>query len=143
MMRKKSKNKIGRKLFDGKSEKETLQKLKGAYMIGANDKEACIKASISPSALYEYQKKNPEFLEQKEMFKLNPILKAKQTIFDNLDKIEVAKWYLERKGKIEFNTVLFPSELDNNEDEARKAMEKYHEKLAELLAIEQDSNKTK
>lgn len=81
-----------------------LGKLEGAFKIGANDREACSYAGINPDTLYEYQKKHPEFTEQKEAWKQNPIMKAKNTIFSNLDDPRTAQWYLERKCKEEFST---------------------------------------
>lgn len=76
---------------------EVLGKLEQAFKIGANDREACLFAGINPDTLYEYQKKHPEYTEQKEDWKRNPCLKAKNTIFKNLDDPSVAKWLLERK----------------------------------------------
>jgi hypothetical protein len=83
----------GRPLFDGKPENEVLQKLEDAFLVGATDQEACICADISPSALYEYQKKHPEFLERKQALKNMPTLRAKQTIVSKLgEDVDLAKW---------------------------------------------------
>lgn len=81
---------------------ETMAKLKQAFMMGCSDREACIYADIGLQTLYDYQKKNPEFPEQKMAFKTYPIMKARKTIFDNLGEIKTAQWYLERKAKKEF-----------------------------------------
>lgn len=81
---------------------KTLKKLKEAFLMGYSDREACIYAEIAPSTLYKYQEENPEFSEQKEQYKRNPVLKAKRTIFKNLKDVKIAKWYLERKAKNEF-----------------------------------------
>lgn len=86
-----------------KINKEILGKLEQAFKIGANDREACLHAGINPDTLYEYQKKHPEFTEQKEDWKRNPILKARHTIYKNLDDPSVAKWLLERRDK-DFST---------------------------------------
>lgn len=85
---------------------EILDKLREAFLMGFSDKEACFYADIGQSTLYDYQKDNPEFSEQKEQYKVNPILKAKKTIFDALEKgdVKVSQWYLERKAKGEFST---------------------------------------
>lgn len=87
-----------------KIDKEILGKLEEAFKIGATDREACYYANINPDTLYEYQKRNPKFTEQKEAWKQNPILKAKHTIYKNLDDKNTAQWYLERKCKAEFST---------------------------------------
>ena len=44
------------------------------------------------------------FRNEKEQWKKNPIAKAKNTIFKNLDDPQIARWYLERKCKDEFST---------------------------------------
>lgn len=87
-----------------KIDKDTLGKLESAFKMGATDREACYYANINPDTLYEYQKKNPNFTEQKEAWKQNPVLKAKHTIYKNLDDAKTAQWYLERKCKEEFST---------------------------------------
>lgn len=89
-----AKNKGGR---PPKMTPEVIGKLESAFKIGATDREACYYAGINPDTLYEYQKKHPEFTEQKEVWKRNPILKAKKTIYDNLKDPNVAKWLLERR----------------------------------------------
>jgi len=93
-----------------------LNKLKEAFLFGATDKEACLYAGICRDTLYDYQKKNKGFPDQKEEWKSNPLLKAKKTIFDNLDKHTVAMWYLERKARNEFDL------KQNNNDEAKNFM---------------------
>ena len=87
-----------------KIDKDILGKLEQAFKIGATDREACFYAGINPDTLYEYQKKHPEFTEQKEVWKQNPVMKAKNTIFKSLDDPKTAQWYLERKCKAEFST---------------------------------------
>jgi hypothetical protein len=86
-----------------KINKEILAKLEQAFKIGANDEEACLHAGIDPATLYRYQDKNEEFCKQKKMWKRNPILKARHTIYKNLDDPSVAKWLLERRDK-DFST---------------------------------------
>lgn len=97
----KQKKQVGR---PPKIDKNTLGKLEQAFKMGATDREACFYANINPDTLYEYQKKNPAFTEQKEAWKQNPVLKAKHTIYKSLDDPRTAQWYLERKCKDEFST---------------------------------------
>lgn len=82
-----------------------LQKLREAFLMGCTDDEACLYAEIAPATLYNYQNTNPEFLEQKEYWKNNPILKARKVVFDKIESGDenTAKWYLERKAKQEFS----------------------------------------
>ena len=84
---------------------DTLQKLRDGFLRGYSDDKACLFADIAPSTLYNYQKQNPEFIDQKEQLKKNQLIKAKNVVVDALDKKdrEMAKWYLERKSKNEFS----------------------------------------
>lgn len=93
--------KVGR---PSKIDKAVVGKLREAFLMGCTDAEACQYADIDRSILYDYQKKYPEFTDQKEQWKSSPVLKAKKTVFDNLDKIGVAQWYLEKKCPDEFVT---------------------------------------
>lgn len=79
-----------------------LKKLEEAFSNGASDREACFLANISLQTLYNYQEKNPEFVERKEdlknSIKYQAKLKIKQAI-DREKKPETAKWFLERRDK--------------------------------------------
>lgn len=83
-----------------------LQKLREAFLMWCTDDEACLYAEIAPATLYNYQNANPDFLEQKEHWKNNPILKARKVVFNKIESGDenTAKWYLERKAKQEFST---------------------------------------
>lgn len=94
MASKKTGNPVGRPT---KITPEVLAKLEQAFKIGANDIEACLHANIDAATLYRYQEKNPLFCEKKAEWKRNPILKAKYTIYQNLEDPNVAKWLLERR----------------------------------------------
>lgn len=86
--------------------KETLDKLRHAFLMGCSDAEACIYANIHPTTLYTYQLKTEGFKEQKELWKNNPTLVARSNVHNALqegDK-DMTKWYLERKKKDEFST---------------------------------------
>ena len=82
----------------------TIKKLEEAFAIGCSDVEACLMANISTVTLYAYQKNNPEFINRKETLKEKPFLKARKTIVDDLDDVNTAKWYAERKKKEEFSS---------------------------------------
>jgi hypothetical protein len=95
--------KIGRPLFDGKNVEIILQKLEQMFAMGGSDEEACLYAGISTSALYEYQKKDPEFLERKGMLKLTPMMKARKTVIDSLSSdVDMAWKFLQKKRPEEF-----------------------------------------
>jgi hypothetical protein len=98
---------------------EIVAKLEQAYKIGANDTEACLHAGIDRTTLFRYEQSNPDFSNKKAEWKRNPILKAKHTIYKNLDDPSVAKWLLERKddeykNKQEFsgNVNVIPTEFN-------------------------------
>ncbi len=52
---------------------ETVNKLEEAFMLGCTDEEACFAANISKQTLYNYQDKNPEFIDRKETLKSRPV----------------------------------------------------------------------
>lgn len=99
---KKSENKGGRPT---KMTSETIAKLEQAFSLGCSDLEACIYADVSPSILYRFQEKNPEFRERKEMLKQKLVLKARTVVAEALKNKDenTAKWYLERKARDEFS----------------------------------------
>jgi len=83
--------------------RETIDKLETAFSYDCTDEEACFFAGIGKDALYEYQKKHPEFTERKEALKQNPVLLARESVVKNLRlDPKLAMQYLERKKKSEF-----------------------------------------
>lgn len=85
---------------------DIVNKLEQAFSMGCSDLEACLYAGISKQTLYNYQAKNPEFVDRKEQLKEQLVLKARTVIANALnekDKV-TAQWYLERKAKNEFST---------------------------------------
>lgn len=85
---------------------QTIDKLRTAFLMGCSDVEACLYADISKTALYNYQQRNPEFIDKKEQWKEQLTLKARTVIANALNNKDenTAKWYLERKVKNEFGT---------------------------------------
>lgn len=75
-----------------------LDKLRQAFLIGATNAEAAGYAGISVKTLYNYIENQPDFLQQIEAWKNEPILKAKTTVVRSLDEAKNAQWYLERKA---------------------------------------------
>lgn len=89
-----------------KMTEETIKKLLDAFSYSFTDEEACIYANISPKTLYNYWEKFPEFLQQKEILKKKPNLKAKMNKVKavNEGNLQESWWWLERKSKDEFST---------------------------------------
>ena len=84
---------------------DVVNKLEQAFSMGCSDLEACLHAGISKQTLYDYQAKNPKFVDRKEQLKEKLVLKARTVIAEALNKKDenTAKWYLERKRKDEFS----------------------------------------
>ena len=84
---------------------EVILKLEQAFLMGATDLEACFYADISQSTLYNYQDKNPDFLDRKDRLKQNPFMVARQTILEGLhDDSKLALDYMKNKKSDEFGT---------------------------------------
>ena len=84
---------------------EVVRKLEWAFSIGCSDAEACFFAGISKQTLYDYQEKNPEYVDRKALLKEKMVLKARTVVanaLNNEDK-DMARWFLERKRKQEFS----------------------------------------
>lgn len=83
---------------------ETLRKLREAFLMGCSDVEACLYADIGTTAFYDYQKEHPEFTEEKEQLKENPVIEARQSILKHMGKDgNLALKFLERRKKDEFS----------------------------------------
>lgn len=84
---------------------EVLEKLRYAFMTGTTNAEACAYAEISQRTLYDYFKKDENFLHKVEEWKLDPFLRAKVKVSKGIDKdVKVAQWYLERRAKKDYGT---------------------------------------
>lgn len=80
-----------------------VAKLEQAFAIGANVTEALNYAKISRDAYYRFLKKHPEFRNKFDELRTTPVLKALQTLYNNLDHPDTAKWLLERRRKDEYS----------------------------------------
>lgn len=94
--------------------KQVLKNLEDAFRIGCPDREACVYAEISDQTLYNYCKKYPEFLEQKESWKEVPVLKARGNVINALHNgsVQDSQWYLMRKRKAEFADMKVEAQVD-------------------------------
>lgn len=100
-----------------KYNEETVKKLKESFAIGADVTAACAYAEISRESFYQWCKKNPKLKEEADRLRERPVLKAYQTIANDLDQTETAKWYLERKRKKDFS---LRQELTGSDGDALK-----------------------
>ena len=82
-----------------------VKKLEEAFALGCTDQEACVYANICKQTLYNYQAKNKEFLDRKELLKSTPFLEARMAVIRNFKKDpRLALRFLERRKSDEFNT---------------------------------------
>lgn len=99
---------------------DTVKKLEEAFALGCSDLEACLMANITKQTLYNYQERNPDFLDRKELLKENPVLIARRTVVNDIaHNSDLAMKYLERKCKKEFSTKV-ESEQYGKDGEALK-----------------------
>ncbi len=91
---------------DQKKQKQTpevIAKLEYAFSIDSTVIEACFFADISETTYHRWCSENEQLRERFKALKSKQVLRARQTICDNLDDVSTAKWYLERKRKDEFS----------------------------------------
>jgi len=87
---------------------KTVEKLKGAFALGFNDKTACEMAHIDRSTYYRHLQSDSDFatdmLDAQNMVKVIAADRVVKTIKDDhhRDNAKVAMWALERKSPEEF-----------------------------------------
>jgi hypothetical protein len=83
---------------------QILCKLESAFLKGMNNRQACFLADISEATFYAVCKGNPGLLERFIDLQENVKVKAKEIIYEAIDKGDKAQanWYLERKSPEEF-----------------------------------------
>jgi len=103
MAKRRIKAKEGRRLFNGRNEKEIIAKLEQVWGIGGSDAEASFYADITPSQICRYLQSHPLVSQRKAALLQKPILKARQELVKGLDgDPELALKFLERKLPDEF-----------------------------------------
>jgi len=108
--------------------KEVIAKLEDEFAHGSTDLEACFMAGISKDALYNYEKKHPEFKERKEALKSMVKRQAKRNVavaINNKD-LQQSNYYLDRKAKDEGYTTKSTIEHDAS-DELKQIMAKVNQ----------------
>jgi len=85
--------------------KQTIEKLKQAFKIGATRREACSYADIDPQTFYTFLNKNPDFSTLIEDWENSPVLASRANIIGaiTIQKSVPDSWqYLRAKRKGEF-----------------------------------------
>lgn len=84
-----------------KIDKDVIQKLENAFTIGSSIAEACASAKISESAFYNFTQKHPEYRQHFADLRMNPVLKARITVYQSLDNPIIAQRLIERQEEKE------------------------------------------
>lgn len=76
---------------------EIVAKLEQAFSLGSTVLGACFHAGIGQSTYYQWADDDPEFADRMKALKEKMLLKALNTIAEDLGNPHTAKWYLEKK----------------------------------------------
>lgn len=76
---------------------EIEAKLEYAFSLGAPIVTACFYAGIGETTYHRWAEDDEVFRERMKALKQNPIMKALETVTNDLDNPQSAKWYLEKK----------------------------------------------
>ncbi len=95
---------------------EIIGKLEQAFSLDCTVAEACFQAGIAESTYFEWCKSDPQLSERMKALKNKMVLKARQTIFNDMNDPTTAKWYLERKRKEEFSMKLHGVNADEDSE---------------------------
>lgn len=79
---------------------KAVAKLEHAFMMDCNVTQACLYANISRNTYYDYIEKHPSFKTRVEDLKQNMLLRSKMVVARDIlqhQKVDTAKWFLERK----------------------------------------------
>ncbi len=121
----------------------TVERLISAWKLDPTIIEACGYAGITIDQYKYFIEKYPECSAIKELCNSWPAMKARNTIISDLEQVETAQWYAERKLKSEFSRRVErtgarggPIQYKLNDEEKKKLDE-------ELDLISQDNSKMK
>jgi len=88
-----------------KFNEETIHKLREAFSMDCTDEEACCYADVGLTAFYNFQKKNPKFVNEKQLLKQKPYLLARKSVMHGVKSDpKLALEYMKLKKNKEFNT---------------------------------------
>ena len=116
---------------------DVVNKLKQAFSIGANDKQAYDYAEISKQTYYNWIKKYPELLDEFERMKTKLPLASKANIanaIQTLKDITTSKWLLERQETDDYGETLKIKGLETITEEDKKVLEEFHQKLKKNIS---------
>ena len=94
---------------------EVTNKIEEVAALDGSVEEMAYYAGVHRDTLYLWLKQDKEFSDRIQELRERPVLKARQTIVKSLDTPDGAKWYLERKKKLEFSTRSEHTGADGND----------------------------
>lgn len=105
-----------------KIDESTLRNLELCFMVGMNDREACIFCDIWESTLYDYQRAHPDFSEKKKLWKNKITLQAIINLGKDIKEWDnsTSKWWLERRARDKFGNrigIIDDEDVKQNENE--------------------------
>lgn len=115
---------------------EIIGKLKEAFAIGANIKQACYYAEIHVSTYHDWVNKNPALLKEFERMRQRLPLAAKTNIasaIQNAKDIGLSKWLVERQEPEDYAETLKIADASEVPSEDKEAVEGLHTNLKENL----------
>jgi len=128
-----TKTKMGRPL--SLEDPVILEKFKAAQRLDANIEASCAYAGIAVKTYYNHVDRKPEFLQEMQIIRKDPYLKALNAVVEHLSKDpEFALKYLERRARNEFST-------QNNVVAQVETSNKYQDLPAEDIARMKDNLK--
>lgn len=95
-------NNKGRLYFDGLNPEVVIHRIEQVWSFGGTDREASFYSQIEPMTLNRLLEEYPILILRKHEHLTKPILKSRETIIKDLETVDTAKWYLERKLPDEF-----------------------------------------
>lgn len=115
---------------------EVIRKIEEVAALDGSIEEMAYYAGIHRDTIYAKMKEDKEFSDRINDLRERPILKARQTIVKNLEHPESAKWYLERKKKLEFAQRSELTGKDGGAIEVNSLTDKSDADLAKIAGIE-------
>lgn len=115
---------------------DVLTKLETALSMGCTVSEACAFANVCRDTFYEHIRNDQDFSDKIERWRLNPILKARKTVFDRLGSdAKTAQWYLERKLPQEYCLQAILSQKDKEKQLSTNKVDVSDPKIARTIVL--------
>lgn len=115
---------------------EVIRKIEEVAALDGSIEEMAYYAGIHRDTIYAKMKEDKEFSDRINDLRERPILKARQTIVKGLEQPDNARWYLERKKKLEFAQRSELTGKDGGAIEVNSLTDKSDADLAKIAGIQ-------